>query len=71
MGQGQVYTLHVNMPNLTSASGSWILNFAEMDTGGAARAAFRWGPIWWARSRCAKWTRAIRRTFATKKSRAS
>lgn len=34
LGPGQVYTLHVNMPNLTSASGSWILNFAEMDTGG-------------------------------------
>lgn len=27
----QVYTLHVNMPNLTSASGSWILNFAELN----------------------------------------
>ena len=27
----RVYTLHVNMPNLTSASGSWILNFAELD----------------------------------------
>jgi TonB family protein len=26
----RVYTLHVNMPNLTSASGSWILNFAEL-----------------------------------------
>ena len=33
LGPGQVYTLHVNMPNLTSASGSWILNFAEMDSG--------------------------------------
>jgi TonB family protein len=27
----RVYTLHVNMPNLTSASGSWVLNFAELD----------------------------------------
>ncbi|MGH9679562.1 MAG: energy transducer TonB, partial [Candidatus Acidiferrales bacterium] len=27
----QTYTLHVNMPNLTSASGSWVLNFAELD----------------------------------------
>ncbi|HKV04423.1 MAG TPA: TonB family protein [Candidatus Acidoferrales bacterium] len=27
----EVYTLHVNLPNLTSASGSWILNFAELD----------------------------------------
>jgi TonB family protein len=26
----RIYTLHVNMPNLTSASGSWILNFAEL-----------------------------------------
>jgi TonB family protein len=34
LGPGQVYTLHVNMPNFTSAAGSWILNFAEMDTGG-------------------------------------
>jgi hypothetical protein len=29
----QVYTLDINMPNVTSASGSWILNFAELDTG--------------------------------------
>lgn len=27
----RVYTLHVNMPNLTSASGSWVLNFAELN----------------------------------------
>jgi TonB family protein len=27
----EVYTLHVNLPNLTSASGSWIVNFAELD----------------------------------------
>lgn len=26
----QVYTLHVNMPNLTSATGSWILNFSQL-----------------------------------------
>jgi TonB family protein len=31
LGPKHVYTLHVNMPNLTSATGSWILNFAEMD----------------------------------------
>ncbi len=31
LGSKRVYTLHVNMPNLTSASGSWVLNFAEMD----------------------------------------
>ena len=30
LGAKRVYTLHVNMPNLTSASGSWILNFAEL-----------------------------------------
>lgn len=27
----EVYTLHVNMPNLTSATGSWVLNFAQLD----------------------------------------
>jgi TonB family protein len=27
----EVYTLNVNLPNLTSASGSWILNFAQLD----------------------------------------
>ena len=31
LGAKHVYTLHVNMPNLTSASGSWILNFAELN----------------------------------------
>jgi TonB family protein len=36
LGAKQVYTLHVNMPNLTSASGSWILNFAELDEDDAA-----------------------------------
>lgn len=30
LGAKRVYTLHVNMPNLTSATGSWILNFAEL-----------------------------------------
>ena len=30
LGSKRIYTLHVNMPNLTSASGSWILNFAEL-----------------------------------------
>src|SRR5579862_1968898 len=28
---GEVYTMQVNLPNLTSASGSWILSFAELD----------------------------------------
>ena len=27
----EVFTLHVDMPNLTSSSGSWILNFAQLD----------------------------------------
>ncbi len=27
----EVYTLHVNMPNFTSAAGSWILNFAQLE----------------------------------------
>jgi TonB family protein len=31
LGSKHIYTLHVNMPNLTSASGSWVLNFAELD----------------------------------------
>jgi len=32
----RVYTVHVNMPNLNSATGSWILNFSELqgDTSG-------------------------------------
>jgi len=29
----EVYTLHVNLPNLTSSSGSWVLNFAQLDEG--------------------------------------
>ena len=29
----EVYTLHVNMPNLTSVSGNWTLNFAQLDEG--------------------------------------
>jgi TonB family protein len=27
----EVYTMDVNMPNFTSVTGSWILNFAELD----------------------------------------
>jgi TonB family protein len=38
LGAKRVYTLHVNMPNLTSASGSWILNFAELND--AARVGY-------------------------------
>jgi TonB family protein len=29
----KVYTLNVNMPNLNSATGSWILNFSELRSG--------------------------------------
>jgi TonB family protein len=29
----EVYTLHLDMPNLTSASGSWIVSFAQLDEG--------------------------------------
>jgi TonB family protein len=32
-----VYTLNVNMPNLNSATGSWILNFSELHTDGDNR----------------------------------
>jgi TonB family protein len=40
LGSKRVYTLRVNMANMTSASGSWILNFAELNeanTGGYAK----------------------------------
>jgi len=30
----RVYTVHVNMPNLNSATGSWILNFSELQSDG-------------------------------------
>ncbi len=30
----QFYTLFVNMPNLTSSAGSWVMNFAELDADG-------------------------------------
>jgi TonB family protein len=33
LGPRRIYTLHVNMPNLTSVTGSWVLRFAEMDIG--------------------------------------
>ncbi len=31
---GRIYTLHVNMPNLASVTGTWTLNFAELDENG-------------------------------------
>ena len=33
LSSSEIYTMHVNLPNLTSASGSWILNFAELEEG--------------------------------------
>ena len=30
LGPKQVYTLYVNMPNLASVAGSWVLSFAEL-----------------------------------------
>jgi TonB family protein len=30
LGGKKIYTLYVNMPNLNSSSGSWILNFSEL-----------------------------------------
>jgi TonB family protein len=35
-GAKRVYTMNVNMPNLSSASGSWIINFSELGTNGVA-----------------------------------
>jgi TonB family protein len=36
----QVGTIHVNMPNLTSASGSWTLKFARLDDGTTPKLAY-------------------------------
>jgi protein TonB len=33
----RVYTVHVNMPNLNSSTGSWILNFSELQGDGSGR----------------------------------
>jgi TonB family protein len=33
----RVYTVHVNMPNLNSATGSWILNFSELQGDASGR----------------------------------
>lgn len=49
LGTKRVYTLNINMPNLTSASGSWVLNFAELNeappAGSLDRAAELAGPV--------------------------
>lgn len=33
LGRRRIYTLHVNMPNLTSVTGSWVLRFVEFQPG--------------------------------------
>jgi TonB family protein len=35
LGGKRVYTTNINLPNLTSAKGSWILNFAELEPSGS------------------------------------
>jgi len=30
LGDKRIYTMYMNLPNLTSASGSWVLNFAQL-----------------------------------------
>lgn len=30
-GGKEVYTMHIDLPNLTSSTGSWILNFSQLD----------------------------------------
>ena len=30
LGGKKIHTMYINLPNLTSASGSWVLNFAEL-----------------------------------------
>jgi TonB family protein len=29
----EIHTLHIDMPNLTSVTGNWVINFAELDEG--------------------------------------
>jgi TonB family protein len=41
LGNKRIYTVNVNMPNLTSATGSWVLDFAELDAGDPAYAGKR------------------------------
>jgi TonB family protein len=38
LGDKQIHTLYINLPNLTSASGSWLMNFAELEERHSARA---------------------------------
>jgi TonB family protein len=39
----RVYSMNINMPNLTSATGSWIIHFSELHLGGSA--AHRLGEV--------------------------
>jgi TonB family protein len=41
----RVYSMNVNMPNLNSATGSWILNFSEMHTAPTGPASIAGGEI--------------------------
>jgi TonB family protein len=31
LGTSNIHTMHVSMPNLASAAGDWVLNFADLD----------------------------------------
>src|SRR5262249_1067332 len=42
---GRIYSMNVNMPNLNSATGSWILNFAEMRTAPSGPASISSGEV--------------------------
>ena len=65
LGSKHVYTLHVNMPNLTSASGSWVLNFAELDEMECGRISeIRGVRSVRGRFHCGRWIRSIRPSFA-------
>ena len=35
LGAKKIYTMYVNMPNLNSATGSWIMNFSELRSDGS------------------------------------
>jgi TonB family protein len=41
----EVYTLHLNLPNLTSSRGSWVLSFAQLDEGEGLPPSARLGDL--------------------------
>ncbi|MGH9774831.1 MAG: TonB family protein [Candidatus Acidiferrales bacterium] len=45
LGDKRIYTVYINMPNLTSAAGSWVLNFAELSEDPSAVAGDLAGPV--------------------------